>query len=653
MARLNKEWIQSIADRAKKDVCQVESLLASRHIVPTPVLASPRRLMLVEIAFSGVKDGVSDDGPFEFRWEGLGNGLWAMLTDQNLRGKSSIMEMVRWLIRGKPSSNLQDDVRRWVHGARLRFLLDDVEHEVCAQTKGSVSGSLKRLSSSGSEHSTLATFSSESEFEEVMADFFMRALAMDAITNWRESSNDEKAGQTITHGWVAFSGAMFIGTNYDVLLGDMPVETGLSARLMQMYLGLPWVSTLAAAKSAQKSVLNAADQKSRQRAVSQKVKQVRVDNLSADLAAKRDDLSRIPSDKSVRDTLSALNIEYADTKRQELAMLKRLEREVAALLQVDAAYQEARRDLQTHLDSMAAGAVFRILDPTCCPRCDHSIGEAKKKQEKLTHCCSVCGESISTSEDADLMKIELEGRVKAMKAALDNATLNQQDAQVKLTILQKSIDKFQDQIEENTAKLGSFERRQELMMAIAVLDGRLQEAAFVPEPDNDINDDGDLMILNAIVTETNERVNIQREGLLKDVSARLVQYAQRFGMHNLSEASLKGNANLYLVKGGAPTSYSKVTEGEKLRLKVATILAMIEVAEQRGIGRHPGLLMIDSPASQEVSPEDVDQLITGLQLISQELPHFQVFVAGRTSTAITEHVPAENRRETSNSGFLW
>jgi hypothetical protein len=80
---------------------------------------------------------------------------------------------------------------------------------------------------------------------------------------------------------------------------------------------------------------------------------------------------------------------------------------------------------------------------------------------------------------------------------------------------------------------------------------------------------------------------------------------------------------------------------------------MIEVAEQRGIGRHPGLLMIDSPASQEVSPDDLDQLVSGLQLISQELPHFQVFVAGLTSAAITEHVPTENRREASNSGFLW
>jgi hypothetical protein len=80
---------------------------------------------------------------------------------------------------------------------------------------------------------------------------------------------------------------------------------------------------------------------------------------------------------------------------------------------------------------------------------------------------------------------------------------------------------------------------------------------------------------------------------------------------------------------------------------------MIQAAEKRGIGRYPGLLMIDSPAAQEVTADDLDQLVGGLQSVSQEIAHLQVFVAGVTSTAITQHVPAENRREALNGGFLW
>jgi uncharacterized Zn finger protein (UPF0148 family) len=295
-----------------------------------------------------------------------------------------------------------------------------------------------------------------------------------------------------------------------------------------------------------------------------------------------------------------------------------------------------------------------MLDPTCCPRCDHEIDEGRKKQEKVDHSCSVCGESISTSEDGNALKAMLIDRLNASKSALDKTTLSQKDVQQKLKSLQAYIVSIEEKIDENTAKLDSFARRQELMKELAVLEGRLQEANFTnSEPEGKSDDGNEMLILNAIVTETDARVKDLRAGLLKDVSTRLVHYAQRFGMHNLSEASLKANGNLSLLKGGASTSYSKVTEGEKLRLKVATILAMIEVAEQRGVGRHPGLLMIDSPAAQEVSPDDVDQLVAGLQAISQELPHFQVFVAGLSSMAITEHVPSENRREALNAAFLW
>lgn len=651
MARSKKEWLQAIADRAKASPSEVETVLASHHIVPAPVLPSQRRLMLKEIEFSGVKDGVSDDGPFTFRWDGLGHGLWGMITDQNLRGKSSVMEIVRWLIRGRPSSNLQDDVRRWVQSASIRFFLDDVEYQISARTIEEVEGTLSRIPTGDSKCISLATFSTEREFEVVMADFFMRTFSMEAITNWREGNDIDEVGQAVTHGWVAFSGAMFIGTNYEVLLGDLPVGTGLNGRLLQMYLGVPWVSTLASAKSAKKAAQNAAELKARRKLQGQQAQKARVAKITAELTAKRAELAQLPSDQVIRDTLAQLTNQFVNDKRRQRELEERLERQMMALQQAESAYQEDRRDLQTHLDSMAAGAVFRVLDPQFCPRCDHSIDESKKKQEKVTQCCSVCGESISTNEDANALKNELEGRVKASKAAVEKATSIRQETYSSLSALETTFAALQQQIDQNTTKLESFHDRQQLVTEVAVLDGRLQEAGFDSEPDVESNDQ--LTILNAIEAETEGWVKGHQEGLLRDVSSRLVHFAQRFGMHNLSDASLKGNGNLSLVKGGVATSYSKVTEGEKLRLKVATVLAMIEVAEQRGIGRHPGLLMIDSPAAHEVSPEDLAELVSGLQLISQELPHLQVFVAGLTSTAITTHIPSDRRREATNSGFLW
>jgi hypothetical protein len=108
-----------------------------------------------------------------------------------------------------------------------------------------------------------------------------------------------------------------------------------------------------------------------------------------------------------------------------------------------------------------------------------------------------------------------------------------------------------------------------------------------------------------------------------------------------------------LVKGGSETSYGNCTDGEKLRLKVAALLAMIKVGEASRVGRHPGLLMIDSPGAQEIAREDLDQLIGGLEEVSKEFGHLQVFIAAMSSPVVVDHVPAERMRHAAGDTPLW
>ena len=304
MAKESMEWLDAIASRAKVDTNRVESVLAARHIVPTPVLPAPRRMKLLSISFSGVKQGVEDDGPYAFEWQDLGEGLWGIVTDRNLRGKSSVIEVVRWLVRGRPSPNLQDDVRDWIHNACLRFDLDGFEHEVRVDCTNGADGELIRRPSTTASATVLASFSSEKQFEMVMSDFFLRAFSMEGLATWRESASDEKAGHAVIHGWLALSGAMFIGTNYDVVLGDLPATTGTQARLMQMYLGVPWVSTLASALTAQKLVESGNDLDARRRNQNARARQGRVKEIETSLAGKREALNAQPSDEAIQVELS-------------------------------------------------------------------------------------------------------------------------------------------------------------------------------------------------------------------------------------------------------------------------------------------------------------------------------------------------------------
>lgn len=651
MAKESMEWLDAIASRSTVDTNRVEAVLTARHIVPTPVLPAPRRMKLLSIAFGGTKRGVDDDGHYSFEWSELNEGLWGMMTDRNLRGKSSIIEVVRWLMRGRPSPNLQDDVRTWIHNACLRFDLDGLEHEVRLDCQTGASGSLSRRSSATTNPTVLASFNSDKQFEMVMSDFFLRAFSMEGLATWRENDSEEKTGHAVVHGWPALSGAMFIGTNYDVVLGDLPPTTGTQARLMQMYLGVPWVSTLATAAAALKLVESGNELEVRRRIQGARAKQTRIKDIEASLASKREALNAQPSDEVIQAELSVLSSKYSETKRREKAMQERLDRETLAEQQAGAAYLQDRRDLQAHKDSTAAGSIFRLLDPSCCPRCDHEIDQMRKKKEATSHSCSVCGENISSTEDVDVLRNELEASVRASKTAFDKAEKNRSLADESLQSLQEELEGIQTKSDALTLQLGAFDARKLLANAIAVLEGRLEEAGFYPDAE-EVSDD-ETVVLKAIVSETETRSKAVRDEFLAEVSISLLHFAQRFGMHSLSKAQLRGNASLILTKGGAETSFSKVTKGERLRLKVATVLAMIQVGERNGVGRHPGLIMIDSPAAQEIAPEDLRELLSGLTDIHDELPHLQIFVAGVTSKAMLDHIPESRRREAINGGYLW
>jgi hypothetical protein len=112
-----REFAQRVADRVERPLEEVLPFLRERHILPSGAPPHPRKLLVTEIAFSGVKSIEGAETPFGFRWHGLGPGLHGIASDANLRGKSTILEVVLWCLRGRPK-RLQDAVRAWIEMQR-------------------------------------------------------------------------------------------------------------------------------------------------------------------------------------------------------------------------------------------------------------------------------------------------------------------------------------------------------------------------------------------------------------------------------------------------------------------------------------------------------------------------------------------------------
>lgn len=100
-----------------------------------------------------------------------------------------------------------------------------------------------------------------------------------------------------------------------------------------------------------------------------------------------------------------------------------------------------QRRVQGLKESAIAGALFHGLDPAACPRCETTIGAARKTAELDEHRCAVCSTSIQI-EDHDQVAAE-QAAAEATLAASREAEKALHEAQVEaMEVLKAERAKF-------------------------------------------------------------------------------------------------------------------------------------------------------------------------------------------------------------------
>lgn len=86
-------FVDAVAVRSKKDMTEVEATLTKHGVVAAPSPPPARQLRIKRIAFAGVKvlHGVASD--FEFTWDVDQDGLFGIVTRDNLVGKTTVMQV--------------------------------------------------------------------------------------------------------------------------------------------------------------------------------------------------------------------------------------------------------------------------------------------------------------------------------------------------------------------------------------------------------------------------------------------------------------------------------------------------------------------------------------------------------------------------------
>jgi hypothetical protein len=643
-----KAWHENIAKKSKLDIEAVRDVLSHFSIEPIVKSAIPQRLRITSLAFTGEKHGTLS-GPIQFDWRDLAPGVHAIVSADNFMGKTTIMKLMKLGLSG--GSGPQKDMEEWFKTLTLRFALDDDIFETRLDDFANRRGSLVNIK--GDRDRMVATFDGADAFGNAMETFFLDRLGLN-LTKMVVNKGGKEVVQE--HGWPWLASIMSIDPDPTDVFGGIPGVTlgGMPSYLMRMFVGLPWVGTYTDIKAALKGIDMEKTKVDQSTTRSQANARARMAELNKQRADLQDKLAG-PSDLDVFSTREKAGMSQLSDMSQGIQALIATRAEITDNLSAaEETLTHARRTTFSFDDAQQAGTVFRLLRPEHCPSCDEVFTDDYREEKQRHHDCIVCGRK--EKEDAD------EEAAAEYRRQLETA---EEDAKGAVRKLRASVKKTSDALENKMlerdkleaglrdvqAEMRAAQSTASIWREALKLDAQIEEVSRLVEVEPERADPAKTVLLAAEAV-THALFSDSQKEIFAEVADLATAYARTFGIKTLESLKFSG-ARLQVFKSGGSPFFGDCTPGERTRLKIACNMAMIQVAERRGVGRHPGLLFIDSPGAAEAKEENVAQIIEGLGGLSAVLPEVQVFFTCIDNNAILAHVPCENVRKARADGYMW
>ena len=225
---LPDELMAKIADMAGVDATTVTDVLAGHGVSLIPVPPARRRIDIRRLSFTGEKVKTQWAGPIDAVFE-FNDGVTAFITDQNLRGKSTVLELITWALRGSPRDELRADVRPWFDRIELEYAVNGVPMAVVLtkEERGFVADIFRTetpkslrafLSGTGqpSDLHSVASGLSRKEFEQQQDQQMLIQLTLEPISNMQRHQNSD-LGRPVPHTWPAYFGGIYLpGATSDI-----------------------------------------------------------------------------------------------------------------------------------------------------------------------------------------------------------------------------------------------------------------------------------------------------------------------------------------------------------------------------------------------------------------------------------------------------
>ncbi|MFE3269956.1 hypothetical protein [Streptomyces sp. NPDC059215] len=644
-----------IAARAKVSVDDVRTVFEAQGIPLGVPPARPRSLRIHRLRLSGVRTGALEPGAFDttFRFE---EGLTALVAS-NLRGKSSVLELVTWCLRGTPREKSgaihwlrEVDLDATVAGQAMAFRLnlDNEEITSAIALSGPDRQTLETLRSPDPAQNVLPLFraaSSESYAQQVQA-LMMQWMDLQPLVS------AQKGTTSVAHGWPAYYGAVYMpGARSPSLLGDVSMS-GLPGRLLQVFLDLPAAAVLTRVKT--QATLMASARQRRQGAAkeAQAERAEQRTQTEAELTAARARFNQLnpPADS---DSLADLAAEAKRTStlvansQEAWDDLMRLHRQAKAQRQRD---EKLLNDVR---ESGIARRLFHGLNPTTCPRCDQDFAAERRQLEVQEHSCAVCARPVQGDDEApEDVLAEAEERVKTSADAEQLAREALEHAETELDRLSSDLRAAHENLRQADAatRVPQYVQAREEVLR---LEGALSVLPELSPSSDDPAEDLAIKVLRAGAKTLEDDHAKEAARLFADLNTAIADLGRKFGFAGLETVSIDRAAHLNVTSdGGHERSFTDQVPGERLRLRIAVIVALLRVGAAHQVSTHPGLLLIDSPKAEEIQDVDIHLLLEELNAVA-EANQLQVLVTTADFSLAHDVLPSGSIIEAAEGKPLW
>ncbi len=618
----------------------IKNLIDSTLLEKDNPVSQGKRLIINRLCIEGIKnDGeiINYDKTF---FQGI-NILYA----QNGKGKSSIFKIIKFALTGDKSS-IKRDVLGWIQKVMLEFSVGDTTYTVYIDLmRPRVKSGLYRCNIDNltfnaegkvSIENLLIHFeeNTETAFMQSMQQFFFEQFSYYLLL-WTSSSKGSFGLTDNKTSWKTYYKSIYLESkDYNVLFLSQDFGSQ-NKKIFEMLLGLKYTASINTWSNKKDHLENHLRQ---------------LDFLNTNDELMKDDIFELNNElNNIKDEIykvkklnkkafkKTLDIQFYNQCSKDLFMLEKQFSDIKVEMNklIDELKKTNRR-INSLKEEQEFGYYFSNLSIKQCPRCDNEIKNERKEIEKTTHNCMLCEEELDILEDNQY----LEGKIQELEKYKEELSAAISEMEKKIQEFDQKQEILNVQLIEHEKKINSFELEEKLVENLPSLIERKIELEFLINQKgvSDVDQkkgiyEEQVKIYEFAITYF-QTLRLDESSAILDRLCKIIkQRVNNFGLKNINDVTINENLDIIFVQNDINNKFNDLTEGEQLRAKLAVVLSLIVLDIEYNVGRHPRLLIIDSPGKEEVISEDLISLAHIFRQIEKEFANELQIIIG---TALEE-----------------